>query len=149
MPRITIEIPKDFLFSTELTVRASDLNYGGHVGNDSILTIMQEARILFYKSLGFKDEISFDGNVGQIITDAAIIYKSESFLGDVLTIRIGIKDIGKYGFDMLYLVENKSNNREIAIGKTGIVCFDYEKRKIALIPEILQKALILSGKIHS
>jgi YbgC/YbaW family acyl-CoA thioester hydrolase len=141
MPRLTIDIPKDFIFSAELTVRASDLNYGGHVGNDSILTIMQEARILFYQSLGFKDEISFEGRIGQIITDAAVIYKSESFLGDVLTIRIGIKDFSKYGFDMLYVIENKSNNREVAIGKTGIVCFDYEKRKIALIPEILKEGI--------
>lgn len=91
----------------------------------------------FYKELGFKDEISFDGSVGQIITDAAIQYKSESFLGDVLTIRIAIGEFNKYGFDMFYIIENKVTSKNVAIGKTGIVCFDYSKRKIATIPPIL------------
>jgi YbgC/YbaW family acyl-CoA thioester hydrolase len=141
MARITIDLPEKFRFSTELTVRASDLNYGGHVGNDSILTIMQEARIHFYRSLGFKDEISFEGSVGQIITDAAVVFKSESFLGDVLLINIGMKDFNKYGFDMVYVIKNKHNGLDVAVGKTGIVCFDYQRRKVASIPQALLNAL--------
>jgi acyl-CoA thioester hydrolase len=141
MARITIDLPDKFTYSTDLVVRASDLNYGGHVGNDSILTIMQEARIQFYKSLGFKDELSFKGRIGQIITDASVVYKSESFLGDILTIKIGVKDFNKYGFDMVYAIYNKQTDREVALGKTGIVCFDYEKRKIAMIPDLLLKAV--------
>src|SRR6188508_961579 len=141
MPRLTIDLPNSFKFSTELTVRASDLNYGGHVGNDSILTIMQEARIVYYRSLGFKDEMSFEGSIGHIIADASVIYKSESFLGDVLKIKIGIKDFTKYGFDMIYVIQNKATDKDVAIGKTGIVCFDYNKRKVSAIPEILLKAL--------
>jgi acyl-CoA thioester hydrolase len=145
MARITIDLPEKFNFSAELPVRASDLNYGGHVGNDSILTMMQEARILFYRSLGFKDEITFEHDIGQIITDAAVVYKSESFLGDVLIIEIGIKDFNKYGFDMVYVLTNKQSNQQVAVGKTGIVCFDYKKRKISSIPETLLKALTSLG----
>jgi acyl-CoA thioester hydrolase len=141
MPRIQLDLPTAFLFTTELTVRASDLNYGDHVGHDAILTLMQEARINFYRSLGFKNEISFEGSVGQIIADAALQYKSESFLGDVLTISIGVADINKYGFDMLYQIENKATGKEVARGKTGIVCFDYDRKKVASIPEVLLKHL--------
>ena len=141
MPRVTIELPDHFAFTAELPVRVSDLNYGGHVGNDAILTIMQEARVRYYRHLGFKDEISFNGSVGQIITDAAIQYKSESFLGDVLLVRIATAEFSKYGFDMLYYIENKVTGKEVARGKTNIVCFDYEKRKIAVVPEELLKAL--------
>ena len=131
MARLSIELPEHFKYTAELPVRVSDLNYGGHVGNDSILTIMQEARVIYYRSLGFKDEISFDGSVGQIIADAAIVYKSESFLGDVLVIKIGIGEVTKYGFDMIYLLQNKNTGKDVAIGKTGIVCFDYERRKVS------------------
>lgn len=141
MARLSIELPEHFKYTAELPVRVSDLNYGGHVGNDSILTIMQEARVIYYRSLGFKDEISFDGSVGQIIADAAIVYKSESFLGDVLVIKIGIGEVTKYGFDMIYLLQNKTTGKDVAIGKTGIVCFDYERRKVSTIPEKLLKAL--------
>jgi acyl-CoA thioester hydrolase len=137
LPPIKHDVPEKSIFTTQITVRVSDLNYGGHVGNDTILTLMQEARVQFYNDLGFKDEISFDGSIGQIITDAAIQYKSESFLGDVLTIRIAVGDFNKYGFDMYYVIENKATGKNVAIGKTGIVCFDYSKRKIATIPQVL------------
>lgn len=141
MPRIQINLPEKFLYATELMVRASDLNYGNHVGHDSILTLMQEARINFYRSIGFKDELSFDGPVGQIIADAAVQYKSESFLGDILMVKIAVDDITKYSFDMLYQVENKSTGKEVARGKTGIVCFNYDLKKVASIPESLGKHL--------
>jgi acyl-CoA thioester hydrolase len=134
MARIQIDIPERVVFDTEIPLRASDLNYGGHLGNDSVLTLMQEARVLFYRSLGIKDEISIDGSIGQIITDAAISYKSESFMGDVLIVKIGISDFNKYGFDMFYQLVNNSSGKEVARGKTGIICFDYDKRKVSSIP---------------
>jgi acyl-CoA thioester hydrolase len=146
MSRIQIILPSIFIFKTQIDIRVSDLNYGGHVGNDTMLTLLQEARIRFYRQIGFKDEISFDGSVGQIIADAAIQYKSESFLGDELIIEIAVSDFNKYGFDMLYLVTNKLTRKEVARGKTGIVCFDYVKRKVASIPPILLHRL---GQLNS
>ncbi|HRW99059.1 MAG TPA: thioesterase family protein [Cyclobacteriaceae bacterium] len=139
--RLSLEIPEKFIYKTELVVRASDLNYGGHVGNDNVLTLMQEARILFYNHIGFKDEIHFEGNVGQIISDALVIYKSESFLGDRLAIQIGVTDFNKYGFDLIYLITNQTTGKEAARGKTGIVCFDYVKRKVASVPHRLLQQL--------
>ncbi|MCK6616261.1 MAG: thioesterase family protein [Cyclobacteriaceae bacterium] len=141
MSRIHLVLPDTFNFTCELPVRVSDLNYGGHVGNDAILTIMQEARVLYYRHLGFKSEISLDGTIGQIIADAAVVYKSESFLGDVLLIKIAATDFNKYGFDLVYCLRNKDTGKDVAHGKTGIVCFDYEKRKLASVPDRLLEAL--------
>ena len=141
MARIHINLPEKFLFSTEITVRVSDLNYGGHVGNDTMLTLLQEARIQFYRSIGFKDEISFEGSVGQIIIDAAVQYKSESFLGDVLEVEIAVEDFNKFGFELLYKVKNKSTGQEVARAKTGVVCFDYSRRRITSIPKSLLSKL--------
>ncbi|HYG18463.1 MAG TPA: thioesterase family protein [Ohtaekwangia sp.] len=141
MARIHIDLPGHYVFTTEIPVRVADLNYGNHVGNDAILLLMQEARVLYYRHLGLKDELSFEGSIGQIISDAAVQYKSEAFLGDVLTIGIGINDVNKYGFDMYYVIHNKATGKEVARGKTGIVCFDYEKRKIATIPGKLKSLL--------
>lgn len=143
MARIQIDLPDAFIFKTEIVVRAADVNYGGHVGNDTLLTLMQEARIRFYRAQGFKDEISFEGSIGQIIADVAVQYKAESFLGDILVFEIAIADITKYGFDMIYRIHNKQTRIEVARGKTGIVCFDYAKHKVASIP------LSLLAKIES
>ncbi|MCU0364969.1 MAG: hypothetical protein MUE93_04775 [Ignavibacteriaceae bacterium] len=41
MPRIKIETPDKFIFSTEIPIRITDINYGGHLGNDSLLSIIQ------------------------------------------------------------------------------------------------------------
>lgn len=146
MARLSVTLPETFIFSTDLPVRVSDLNYGGHVDNDSVLTLMQEARVLFYRSLGYQSEINLEGTVGQIIADAAIVYRSESFLGDILSIQIGISDYNKYGFDMCYRITNRDSGKEVAIGKTGIVCFDYEKRKIAPVPQSLLEKLKKSDR---
>lgn len=141
MARLNIDLPEEFIFRTEITVRASDLNYGGHVGNDSVLTLFQEARILFYRHLGFKSELNLDGTIGQLLSDAAVVYKSESFLGDELIVQIAVADFNKYGFDLLYKMSNKSTGKEVARGKTGIVCYDYEKRKVATVPTVLKEKL--------
>ena len=139
MARVQVDLPEKFLFSTEITVRASDLNYGNHLGHDAVLTLMQEARVRFYRSLGFKNELNFEGSVGQVITDAVIQYRSESFLSDELIIKLAVSDLNKYGFDMYYLIENKITGKEVARGKTGIVCLDYHTRKVAAIPQILKE----------
>ena len=141
MPRIEVNVPDNFIFETPYTVRASDLNYGNHVGHDTILTIMQEARVQLYRSFGYVNELNLEGSVGQVIADVAVQYKSESFLGDELLIKVGVNDFSKYGFDMYFLITNKATGKEVARGKTGIVCFNYETRKVASIPQHLREKL--------
>jgi YbgC/YbaW family acyl-CoA thioester hydrolase len=141
MARIQLTFPEPFIYATTLYVRASDLNYGAHVGNDAVLTLMQEARVMLYRRLGFPDEMTFEGTIGQIIADAAVQYKSEAFLGDELVIKISVNEFTKYGFDMYYLIENISSGKVAAIGKTGIVCFDYDKRKVSPVPAVLLERL--------
>jgi acyl-CoA thioester hydrolase len=137
MARIELNLPDEFLFSTELNVRVTDVNYGNHLGNDSILSLIHEARLQFYRTLGFKNELSFEGSIGQVISDAAIVYKAEAFYGDVLVCRIAAGDFNKYGFDLYYQLTLKDSGKEVARAKTGIVCFDYNKRKVASAPTVL------------
>ena len=133
MPRIKIEIPEKFLFKTEISVRISDINYGGHLGNDSLLSIIHEARVRFLKHLGYSEK-EVEG-IGIIMNDAAIQYKAESFYGDELLIEVGVMDFSKIGCDIVYRITNSDNKKEIALAKTGIVFFDYENKKVAPLPE--------------
>ena len=45
MARVKLELPAQFNFRTNIPIRIQDLNYGNHVGNDAILSIMHEARL--------------------------------------------------------------------------------------------------------
>lgn len=133
MARVKIELPNTFIFSTDVKIRIGDINYGGHVGNDTILSLIHTARIEFLNKLGYS-ELDIEG-VGIIMTDSAIVYKGESFFGDIIEIKLGVLDFSRFGFDIVYSLSHKETNKEIAVAKTGIVGFDYEKRKVAAIPE--------------
>ncbi|WP_420385026.1 acyl-CoA thioesterase [Roseivirga sp.] len=132
MARIKLELPQEFSFETTLPVRISDINYGGHLGNDRVLSLIHEARFQYYKSLGYRDELSIDG-VGTIQADTAIVYKGEAFHGDEIKVQIAIADITRKSFDVLYALS--CEGKEIARAKTGIVMFNYEEGKVCNIPE--------------
>ena len=127
-------MPDNCVFKTNYEIQIADINYGGHVGNDRILTIAQEARMQYFRSLGYKNEVELEGNVGSIMADAAIEYKAESHYGEKVTIALGVKQLSKYGFDMYYEIKRLNDEKIIARIKTGILFMDYEKRKIAPVP---------------
>lgn len=141
MARVKIDLPESFFFKTEIPVRITDLNYGGHVGNDTILSILHESRMQLFAHLGYRSEVDIEG-VGVIMTDVAMVYKSETFYGETLVIELVATDFNKYGFDVVYRVSGKQSGKDIAHAKTGIVCFDYQKRKIAPLPETFKNKLI-------
>ncbi|MEM6522795.1 MAG: thioesterase family protein [Bacteroidota bacterium] len=141
MGRIKIEFPQHYIFKTYVKIRVTDINYGGHVGNDNVLSIMHECRLQFLQHLGFKSEIDISENIGIIVSDVAIQYKSESFYGDELEVRLAVDDFNEYGFDILYQLDNLSTNKEAATGKTGVVCVDYRLKKVVNIPDILREKI--------
>lgn len=132
MARIELNLPDDFSFSTDVRVRISDINYGNHLGNDALLSLVHEARLQFLQSRGFS-ELDIDG-CGLILTDAVILYKSQGFHGDLLTILAAVGDFNKYGCDFFFKVIQKNSGKEVARAKTGIVFFDYNRQKMAPVP---------------
>jgi acyl-CoA thioester hydrolase len=139
MPRIKIEMPEEFIYNTEIPVRITDINYGGHLGNDSLLSIIHEARVRFLNHLSYS-ESNVEG-AGIIMIDAGVQYKSESFYGDILLIEIGVMDFSKIGCDFVYKISNPNSKKEIALAKTGIVFFDYAKRKTVPVPIEFKKKI--------
>jgi len=138
MARIKIDLPEHFSFSCRVPVRITDINYGGHVGNDTVLTIIHEARMQFFKKLGYT-ELNFAGS-GMIMADAAIEFKSELFYGDELTVAVTAGDLTKIGFDLFYRLEKPGDQEGdkhilVAVAKTGMLCYDYSLRKIVAVPE--------------
>ena len=131
MARVRFEVQGREVFRTKLRVRVGEVNYGGHLGNDSVLTLCHEARIRFFTEIGHSEMDLF--GEGIIMTDAMVVYKAEARLGDELDISLYLDDIGKRGFDLYYLLE--CCGRETARGKTGIAFFDYPQGKIAACPQ--------------
>lgn len=135
MNRIKLTLPETFHFSTEMVIRITDLNYGGHVGNDVFLSLMHEARQQYLLSLGYK-ELSFAGT-GLIMADIALEYKRELNHMDRVRIAVVAAGLDKLGFDLFYKVELLTNDgwALAAKAKTGMICYDYAAKKKVSIPE--------------
>lgn len=141
MARIKIEIPEKTIGTFAIPVRIGDINYGNHVGNDAFISIIHEARMQWLKQYDYT-ELKVEG-IGLIMSDLAIEFKSESFYGDIVEVRLGTGDISRVAFDLYYQLFAKRNNEYVllASAKTGMVCYDYDAKKVAAIPEKLQAIL--------
>ena len=144
MARIKIDLPKHFSFSCSIPVRITDVNYGGHVGNDTVLSIIHEARMQFLKNFGYT-EMEFEGT-GTIMADVHVEYKNELFYGDMITVSVAAAGFSKVSFDLYYKLETLRQSQGekkilLAVATTGMVCYDYAKKKIVSIPEKAKQRL--------
>ena len=130
-------MPDAFSFTTEIKVRISDINYGNHVGNDAVLSLIHEARVQYLAHHGFS-ELQCAG-VGLIMSDAGIEFKKEIFYGDVINASVTAVNFSSIGFDLYYKLETQ--NKAAVLAKTGMICYDYEKKKITQVPEVVKEKL--------
>ena len=135
MARVKLIIPEKKIFSVNIPVRITDVNYGKHVGNDALVSIIHEARMQWLASGEFS-EMNIGGH-GLIMSDLAVEYKGESFYGDILCVNIAVSEIQKISFEVYYEITTERNGKNILIAKvkTGMVCFDYAAKKVAGLPE--------------
>lgn len=137
--RIKLDLPDAFTFETRIPLRITDINYGGHLGNDSVLALIHEARVRFLGSFGYT-EMNVEG-ASIIMSDAAIVFKGEGFYGDTVMIRVAAGMPEGTRFDLFYHLVNADSGKEIARVKTGLACFDYTTRKPVPVPESFAKKL--------
>ena len=122
----------EFVFRTELEVRITDINYGRHVGNDALLGLLHEARLRFLANFGFSEQDI--GGVGMLMGDAVVQFKAVAFHGDVLVVEMGLADVERRTFDLMYRVVRKGDGAVVALAKTGMVAFDYATNRMAELP---------------
>ncbi|SFP98591.1 acyl-CoA thioesterase [Parafilimonas terrae] len=142
MERIKISLPDNFKFSTVIKVRITDLNYGGHVGNDSFLALVHEARMQFLNNFGYS-ELKLE-NTSLIMFDAAIEFKKELNYGDEVKISVAANGFDTRGFDIFYKMEIINRDAPVlaAKAKTGMLCYDYNNKKLTGVPEKVKETLI-------
>jgi acyl-CoA thioester hydrolase len=133
MSRIKIALPEKFQFAVVIPIRITDLNYGGHVGNDTILSLIHEARACFLNQAGYTEMDC--GGVSLIMSDAGIEFKAELFYGDAVKAYVAAGNFSRVGLDFFYKLVKGSDETILALAKTGMVCFDYSNKKVVSVPE--------------
>ena len=142
MPKNRLLLPEHFPFSTEIPVRITDLNYGGHVGNDSMLSLIHEIRVQFLRHHGYS-ELDLAGT-GLIMADVTIEFRSELFYGDTLRASVAAAEFSRVGFELYYKLEKLSGEKwlPVAFARTAMICYDYAQKKIVSVPkEVCTKLL--------
>jgi len=139
MTRLSIELPEVFPFATELDVRVSDLNYGNHLGNDAVLSLVHEARRRFLAAHGV-EEISADGK-GFVIADAAVIYRAQAFYGERLRVEVAAGDFQSRGCVFYFRLSKAADGKTVAEAHTGVVCFDFGTQKTMVFPAEMRQRL--------
>jgi acyl-CoA thioesterase FadM len=141
MARIKIEIPENEIAKVQIKVRISDINYGNHVGNDAFVTIIHEARLQWLQQNNFT-EMDVAGT-GLIMSDLAFEFKNQAFYGEEISITISSGEISRVSFELFYQLTTNRNNENILLAKakTGMVCFNYQLKKVAAVPNALMDIL--------
>lgn len=142
MPRVQISLPKSTPLATlQIPVRITDINYGDHLGNDSVVSIIHEARMQFLQQHHFT-ELDIAG-VSLIMSDLAVQYKNEAYYGDRLTIEIFAGDITRISFQLIYKISTLRNDKPllIALAVTTMVGYNYTSKKITALPGVFTSIL--------
>ena len=134
MPRIQFDLPDHFTFCTEMQIYISHVNQGGHLDNAQLLTLVSEARVRFFQSLGYR-ESRVEG-LAIVVGDIVAQYRSEAFHGETLRVQMLPDEFNRYGFDLVFCMTEKASQREVARGKVGVVFIDPAHRRVAPLPEV-------------
>ncbi|MBU8869369.1 MAG: thioesterase family protein [Gemmatimonadales bacterium] len=135
MPRVKLEARPAYPFTVEMTVRTTDLNYGGHLGNDRLLSLVHEARVAFLAKHGWS-ELDCAG-VSLILGDTAVVYRAEAFAGEILRFEVAAGEASRSGFRLFYRISRPADEQLIAMVENGMACFDYEDRRVVALPEVV------------
>jgi acyl-CoA thioester hydrolase len=144
--RIQFELPDRFVFATQLQIYISHVNQGGHLDNAQLLTLVSEARVRFFKSLGHRE--SDVAGCPIVVGDLVAQYKSEGFHGETMRVRMLPRDHNRCGFDLVFCMDCVDTGREVARGKIGIVFIDRATRRPADVPPAFLAQLDALAPLH-
>jgi acyl-CoA thioester hydrolase len=136
--RIKIIIQGNPLYTFAYQVSARDINYGGHMGNDAFVSLLQEARIQWLRTLGYSSEMQIEG-LGWIQADLQILYLGECFMGDHLQVQLFHGEVSKKHIELQYKIYKFE--KVVVEASTNLLFFDYVQKKIVNMPSEFDRIL--------
>jgi acyl-CoA thioester hydrolase len=136
------ELPH-YRFQTDIQIYISHVNQGGHLDNAQLLTLVSEARVRFFKALGYRESNVAGHPI--VVGDLGAQYKSEGFHGETLCVAMEPTDFNKYGFDLAFRMTEKTTGRPVACGKVGIVFVQPGSKTVATVPAVFVAQLEAMG----
>jgi acyl-CoA thioesterase FadM len=137
MPRSQLKEQPEYTFRHDLTVRATDINYGGHLGTEGIVGLLHEARARLFQEIGLPSVKATHGAVGLAIGDLVLNMKREAFAFEEIRVE---SQIGEVAEKSLRLFQRISRNGDLLVlAETGLVAFDYDIRRPVPLPDAVRR----------
>ncbi|EMY78146.1 thioesterase-like family protein [Leptospira weilii serovar Ranarum str. ICFT] len=137
MTDIQIEFPENYHFSTELSIRKTDLALDIHVSFASILDIVMEAHLQFFQYLGFSVTDIYGKSI--IFANAKILYQGELLYNDRVKIDVVLDNLEEKSFDLTFRLSKDQRREKVALVKIRVLFFDYSIRRVIPVPEGFRK----------
>ncbi|MBE0506022.1 MAG: acyl-CoA thioesterase [Marinospirillum sp.] len=143
MPRVSLDFPQSVVYSHVVRLRISDINYGQHLGHDTLVSLLHDARCGWLRQAQLS-ELSIGGDhIGWVVAELVVNYKAEAFYGDELHIELAVGEIGSKGAEIFHRVVSQAG-AVVGVAKVGVVFFDFATRQAVAVP---QAFLQLAGRV--
>jgi acyl-CoA thioester hydrolase len=129
--------PNEFAYRHRLDVRFRDCDAMGHVNHAVYLTYFEQGRLTFWRELTGTPS----PHTRVIIARAECDYRSPAHFGEELEVRVGIGDIGRSSFSLVYEIVHAESARLVATGKTVMVSYDYTAGASVPLPDATRALL--------
>lgn len=120
-------------------VRVNDLNYGNHVGHQTIYEYCHDARLDFFQAVEKSLEVPVSelafGPFGLIMSQSIANYLAQMNHQQEFLVDVFLDNLRSASFDLSYLIREKNSDKALARVLTSMTCFDYQKNKVVAIPQ--------------
>jgi acyl-CoA thioester hydrolase len=138
---------RPLLLRHRLIVRFRDCDPLGHVNNAVYLTYLEQARFnLWREQLDYIATSASAGGargLGFILARVECDFTAQARYGDELEIRLSLAGLGRSSFTYAYEIVEVASGRRVALAKTVIVRFDYDRQVSVPLDEALRQRLAM------
>lgn len=144
MERIRLEFPAQAVIHRHpLSVRITDMNYGRHLGHDTLVSLLHEARIQAFGALGLTE---WDlGGFPSVVADLAVQYQSEARWPDALVVETAIPSPQGKALVVYHRVCHAEGGKPVATARLNVMLVDPAIGRPVAIPEAVQQAIAGAG----
>jgi acyl-CoA thioester hydrolase len=112
---------KGFSFSHPIKVRFSETDMFGHLNNTVTFTYFEEARIEYFKSIGFMQTwVRPENDTIPVVADLQCDYLAQVFFGESINIFVKANKVGTSSVDLHYMAQ-KDNGSTCFVGRGTMV----------------------------
>ncbi len=137
-----------FRFYYPIEVRYGDLDPQGHVNNARFLTYFEQARIRYVINLNLWDGRSYF-DIGFILADAHVTFLGPVFFGQEIRVGVRVTRLGNKSLNMEYSLEDIQTGKQLALGSSALVTYDYQDSRTIPIPAHWRKTIATFEGLNS